>query len=170
MKVSVSQLGIIAKIRVMDKNAAALIETVRAAFKGVALEDGIGLFEAQGLDDYKTSAECRKLRQQDEKHRWEEISVADLNSCYSSLCFCDAKGMRFHLPAFLLADIRGTYNLDMTFTLTHLSDYSKSQFSALSLEQRQAVRAYLSYIRDTELYALDRPQIDWALQEYWVDE
>jgi len=154
----------------MDENAAALIETIRTAFKDVALEDGIGLFEAQGLDDYKTSEECRELRQQDAKNSWEEISVADLNTCYSSLSFFDAKGMRFHLPAFLLADIKGKYNFDMALTLTHLSDYSRSQFSALSFDQRQAVRAYLFYIRDTELYALDRPQIERALQEYWTDE
>ena len=153
----------------MDEKAAALIETIRAAFKDVTLEDGVGLFEAQGLDDYKTPEACHELKQKDVKRNWEAIPAADLNQCYSSLSFFDPKGMRFHLPAFLIADLKGKYNFDLVFTLAHLNDYSKSRFSELSPDQRRAVRAYLSHVRDTEVYALDRPQIDCSLKEYWID-
>ena len=154
----------------MDEKAEALIKRIRVTFKDVTLENGVGLFEAQGLDEYKTPEECLELRQKDAKSNWEAISVADLNQCYSSLSFFDPKGMRFHLPAFLIADIQDKYKFDLVFTLAHLNDYSRFQFSVLSLEQRRAVRAYLSYIRDTERYALDRSQIDFSLKEYWTDE
>ena len=79
-----------------------LIQDINEAFRGVKLEDGIGLWEGQGLDDYATNVECRKLREQDEKDDWRKIPVIDLYKCSSSLSFFDAKGMRFHMPIFLL--------------------------------------------------------------------
>ncbi len=47
--------------------------------------------------------------------------------------------MRFHLPAYLIADLQGAYNFGMAFCLTHLNDYTISQFALLSDAQRCAV-------------------------------
>ena len=71
-----------------------LIQEIYKSFKDVKLEDGVGLWEGQGLDDYCTVEECKKLRERDEKDDWSRISVLDLVKCSSSLCFFDAKGMR----------------------------------------------------------------------------
>ncbi|MGD1842435.1 MAG: DUF6714 family protein [Thermonemataceae bacterium] len=79
-----------------------LIESIRKAFHGVKLEEGIGLWEAQGLDDYLPAAQCKKLREVDEREDWRKIPVINLYKCSSSLSFFDAKGFRFHLPIFLL--------------------------------------------------------------------
>lgn len=84
----------------MNKNH--LIKQIKKAFKGVKLEDGVGLWESQGLDDYLTVQECKKLRRKDEKEDWNKIPLIDLYTCSSSLSFFDAKGMRFHMPIFLL--------------------------------------------------------------------
>ena len=77
--------------------------------------------------------------------------------------------MRFHLPAYLIADLRGLYNFGMAFSITHLSDHSKSQFELLSPEQRKAVRAFLLHISKEPDYEFERPQIFKALNEYWID-
>lgn len=79
-----------------------LIKKINDAFQDVKLEDGIGLWEAQGHDDRLTTNEVIALRKKDEKEDWRKIPVIDLYKCSSSLSFFDAKGMRFHMPIFLL--------------------------------------------------------------------
>ena len=78
---------------------------IRTAFKAVELEDGIGLWEAQGVDDYADKKTILKLREKDERKNWNNISYKELAICESSLSFFDAKGMRFYLPQFLIFDI-----------------------------------------------------------------
>ncbi len=142
---------------------------IEDAFSGVALGNGVGLQEAQGLDDYKDAETCAAYRAKDEKDDWHRISSAELNRCNSSLSFFDAEGMRFHLPAFLIADLRGEYGCGMAFCLTHLTDHSRSHyFPLLSSKQRAAVRAFLLLIAEESDYALDRPHIIQALDDYWV--
>jgi hypothetical protein len=146
----------------------ALCSTIQRAFSGVKLGDGVGLQQAQGLDDYEDTATCARYRANDEKDDWSRIPVEELNRCNSSLSFFDAEGMRFHLPAFIIADLQGAYHFGMAFSLTHLSDYSTSQFALLSDVQRSAVRAFLLHIAELPDYEFDRPQIIRALNEYWT--
>ena len=68
----------------------ALCDTIRNAFSGVKLGKGVGLQEAQGLDDYDDAATRARYRASDEKEDWSRIPAAELNRCYSSLSFFDA--------------------------------------------------------------------------------
>ncbi len=133
-----------------------LIQEIEQAFKDIHLEDGIGLWEAQGLDDYLTPEECRKLRIKDEKNDWHKIPAADLYKCISSLSFFDAKGMRFHLPRFLFFDLgvsttseEKSRNVSEStlFTLTHdlENDYNRGRFSLLNSVQIQCIIHFLEY-------------------------
>jgi len=76
---------------------ASLISDITSAFAGVRLGGGVGLFEAQGLDDYADVAERKALRERDEKDAWTVFSADALNCANSSLSFFDAERMRFHL-------------------------------------------------------------------------
>ena len=145
-----------------------LCQTIREAFAGVTLGGGVGLQHAQGIDDYEPAATCAHFRANDEKDDWSRIPVEELNRCNSSLSFFDAEGMRFHLPAFLIADLQGLYRFGMAFSLTHLSDYSIGQFALLTPQQRMAVRAFLLQIAEAEDYEFERPQILRALNDYWI--
>lgn len=142
---------------------------IEAAFAGVTLGGGVGLQEAQGLDDYADAETCVTYRAKDEKDDWHRIPADALNHCNSSLSFFDAEGMRFHLPAYLLADLRGDYSFGMAFCLTHLSDYCLTQFALLSPEQRAAVRAFLLHIADDPDEQFHRDEILRALTDYWTD-
>ena len=51
---------------------------ISSAFKGVSLGNGIGLTEAQGLDDYADAATCAAYREKDEKDDWERITSDEL--------------------------------------------------------------------------------------------
>ncbi len=149
-------------------DASEVREEILSAFSGVTLGDGVGLTEAQGLDRSEDEAARTARRMQDEKNDWRLIRPADLNRCNSSLSFFDAEGMRFHLPAFLIADLDGVYEFGMAFHLTHLDSQGIRQFSLLSPEQRAAVRSYLQYISTEDEYAFERPAILRALVEFWT--
>lgn len=139
---------------------------IREAFAGVTLGAGVGLYEAQGLDDYASEEKCAQYREKDEKIDWQVFSAEDLNQCYSSLSFFDAEGMRFHLPAYLIADLNDEYGFGMATTLTQYGILS-DQFSLLNTEQRAAVRAYLQFIENEPEYEFDREHIQRALTGYW---
>ncbi|MCU4579481.1 hypothetical protein KTJ32_00490 [Acinetobacter gyllenbergii] len=145
-----------------------LKQKISSAFNGVTLQEGIGLYEAQGMDDYASQAECLAYRAKDEKLNWHNISVDALNRCNSSLSFFDAQGMLFHLPAFLLASLNGDYLHDLTFTLTHEWHDTERKFSLFNTEQRAAVAGYLQILLDEPDYTYHQKEIMSALiTGYW---
>lgn len=75
-----------------------LIEEIKIAFKGVKLEDGIGLKAGNAIDNYATREEFENAQKQDEKENWENISFEDIHNYESAFSFTDAKGMRFLMP------------------------------------------------------------------------
>ncbi len=132
-----------------------LVTQIQLAFAEVKLEDGIGLWQAQGIDDYASEEEILALREKDEKDNWDNISYEDCNACESSLSFFDAKGMRFHLPKFLIFDMleeeitkeNAIYVQDVLFTLCYEpdSEYQLTRFSLLNTEQLKIVIHFLNY-------------------------
>lgn len=144
---------------------------IDTAFTGVTLGGGIGLQEAQGLDDYADTVTLAAYRADDEKDDWHRLSTQALNRCQSSLSFFDAEGMRFHLPAYLIADLRGDFGFGMAFCLTRFSDeHSRSKFALLSPAQRMAVRAFLLHLLNDPDESFDHADIARALAEFWTEE
>ena len=141
-------------------------EQIRVAFAGAKLGNGIGLWQAQGLDDYEDAETCARYRADDEKEDWARLSSETLQRCYSSLSFFDADGMRFHLPAFLIHDLTEG-DSSAVFHLTDLGEYGLAKFASLSRGQRLAVRAYLLHMLHDPECRFDHPNIERALKEYW---
>jgi len=150
-------------------NKAELISIIKEAFNGEVLGDGIGLSEADAIDDYKDDAFIDECKRNDERLNWEAISAESLNKYNCSLSYFDAKGMRFHLPAFMTAEIRGEYRWGMAFALTHLSDYSKSQFELLNAKQKEAVKLFLEYLLENPDYEFEMESIIAAIENYWSE-
>jgi hypothetical protein len=147
-----------------------LCERVREAFAEEKLGVGVGLFEGQAIDDYETEQVRSLEREKDQKEFWERIEPEHLNACSSSLSFFDALGMRFHLPAFIIADLRGEYYMGMAFTLTHIDDYNRKKFQLFSPVQRQVVREYLHFLREDPDLEFYHPNIDHALADFWKEQ
>jgi hypothetical protein len=57
---------------------------IRSAFRDSTLGEGVGLRQANGLDDYADPQTLAAYRAQDEKSDWSAIPVEDLNRYYSS--------------------------------------------------------------------------------------
>jgi hypothetical protein len=139
-----------------------LKEQIRQAFAGVGLGSGVGLHEAQGLDDYASEEKCAEYRASDESLDWQALRSDELNKCHSSLSFFDAEGMRFHLPAYLIADLDGTYGFGMAYTLTQ-SGLLGEQSALLNEAQHAAVRAYLRFIEHEPDYEFEREHMTCPL-------
>lgn len=151
----------------LTENKIHLISLITSAFKDVKLENGIGLSEANAIDDYKDKPFRDQCRSNDEKDRWDAIPSSVLNKNYTSLSFFDDKGMRFHLPAFMIAELKGEYRFGMSFALTHLSEHTRSQFKLLSKTQREVVRSFLEYLLEQPDYEFEKPTIKAAIENYW---
>lgn len=153
----------------MTENEKCVSNLIRAAFAGVRLGEGVGLWQAQGLDDYADSRTLATYRARDEKQDWSAISTADLDRCYSSLSFFDAEGMRFHLPAYLIAELEGTLRTACAmFHLTYLNDYGASRFELLSKAQRGAVREFLLLCLADPHREFEHQMVEDALRGYWA--
>ena len=147
----------------------AVIEHIRKAFEGITLGSGVGLFQGQALDDHESDAVQADARAKDEKQDWTTIPTEHLNRCYSSLSFFDAEGMRFHLPAFIVADLSGHINtINPVYQLTSLDNYGRSRFTMFSAEQRAAGCNYLIFGRDDPDQWPERGRrLDRAIDSYW---
>jgi len=141
---------------------------IRQAFADVVLGRGVGLYEANGLDDYANEETLVKYRALDERHNWAAIPVKELNQYSSSLSFFDPEGMRFHIAAYLIADIDGSYGFDLPFHLSQ-SMQLEEKFSLLNTEQRAVIRKYLQFMVEAEAHSFDRAHIERALNEYWAE-
>lgn len=149
----------------LDKEKILLI--IQETFRDVQLEDGIGLSEATAIDEYRDEGFRLACRAVDEKLNWRNIPATALNENYTSLSFFDSKGMRFHLPAFMSAELNREYRFGMAFSLSHLSDYTKAQFSLFSKEQRDSVKLFLEYLMEDPDYEFERDTIKSAIQNFW---
>lgn len=152
----------------IDSRTQAVIEEIRRAFCGVKLGDGISLLEANGLDDREDEETLAALRALDEKEDWEKIPAERLNHCFCSPSFLDPAGIRFNLPAFLTAELKGEYHMDIGIFLTGIDDWKRKRFAFLNDSQRQAVRSFLIHVRDDFYSQYDREAVDQALDEFWT--
>lgn len=142
---------------------------ITSAFLGVTLGRGVGLWEAQAIDDYESEEVRAEHRERDQKEDWRMLDYDDLQRCHSSLSFFDADGMRFHLPAFIIGSIRNAVD-NPIFHLVQLDEYSISRFKTLSNIQHQSVVMYLQWSLENDEYAFDHPSIKHALNEYWAKQ
>ena len=154
--------------------AEALQAAIRDAFAGVTLSAGIGLFEAAGLDARANDETLAAYRAMDERLDWRALAPANLKGCSSSLSFFDAEGMRFHIPAYLIADLGdldGSDDFGLVYTLT-CGTLLHEQFAGLNAEQRDVIRAYLQFIGEEpdpdRISDRDRKRIQSALADYWA--
>ncbi len=140
----------------------ALINEIREAFAGVKLGGGHGLREADALDG------CQGIKfSEDERHDWSRITAEDLSSYSVALSFFDEEGMRFHLPAFMIAEVRGEFGefSIIPISLTNFSDYKFEQLALLSTPQQNAYKQFLKYLADHSDDAEERERIRTVIKQ-----
>ncbi len=151
----------------MDAKRRHVVELIRVAFKGVRLGNGVGLWQGQAIDDYMYEKEQAECRERDEKINWEAIPIDDLNQCSSCLSYLDPEGMRFILPAFLVSDLKGTLDQEISFYLIGLDDFTRDHFNLFTDTQRAAVAAFLEILSDDPHYDSQRDGIEESVTQFW---
>lgn len=149
----------------LSRRAEELIDIVTDAFQGVTLGNGIGLRESDGIDDYAGADQLRALRESDEKFDWQKIPADLLNRCNAAPSFLDAEGLRFHLPAFLVAELRGGSH-DIIDRLIYRCFADTGFIELLTPQQRHAIIACISFYGAIEQYSYDPKDIQDAILRY----
>ncbi|UIR57534.1 hypothetical protein LZQ00_06865 [Sphingobacterium sp. SRCM116780] len=129
-----------------------LINKINQAFVNVHLEDGIGMYEADCIDDYlqPTDIEYITWKAKDERVDWQKllpIFLSDeIHKRFNSSCwtFMDAKGKRFILPCFLLQELeKPDTDNPIYFALTYAHNFD--DFRILNPEQIGVIIDFLNY-------------------------
>jgi hypothetical protein len=147
---------------VSDPRVEELVARIERAFDGVELGDGVSLHETAVIDDYGTVEERRAARDPDEKRDWRKlVDDPDLRMYfglgYSGLCFLDAPGVRFYLPACMIRVLRDLtspefpFDLDFSllFLLSETKDGEHNRLSILDVSQRRCVLEFLLFVRES---------------------
>lgn len=140
-----------------------VVHQIDDAFAGQTLGDGIGLLEADGIDNYASARERAELRSHDEKADWRRIDAETLNRCYAAPTYFDARGFVFHLPAFLIAELNDHYDYGFIDFLIGTIPDSPDWMHLLSAAQRNAIAATLYLIANHPDYGARSADIEQAV-------
>ena len=162
-----------------DSDAEALIERVRRAFATVERPDP---FLAGSRDGCEPEEETGPFRGRD----WRTLEAAFLDAHYCALSFFSEGALRYFLPAYLIADIRGELQTaDPVFALTYgfetdafvnpirygaitMEDYARFRLSVFAREEASVIVDYLKFARDRDDIGLTRDAVDAALERFWL--
>ncbi len=157
----------LAALRVVHDEVENISKEIVDAFDGVQLEDGIGLSQANAMDDYEPKEILMRLRENDEKFDWRKIQSDRLNANCWSLPYFDAKGMRFHLPAFMISDLREEYRFDLVSSVVVSNCFMQEKMKLLSNKQKNAVISYLSFLMKHQDHIFERERIKKSIEIFW---
>lgn len=133
-----------------SKTPSEIIAQIERAFAKVRLGDGVSIREAIVIDDYGDAGQRRAARNQDEKGDWRLIPDSIISNSSSALSFFDLEGMRYNLPAFMRFTLRNfdSDSNSISATVFSVSNGENTKFQLLTPDQRDAVRAFLEFLRD----------------------
>ncbi len=153
----------------MNEKATQLILKLQEVFRGVKLGQGVGLYEALEIDSYSRDEVRQKARERDEKDDWSRLGPDQLRGSLTALGYFDAEGMRFHLPAYLRAEIISPFIDDLLVSLHFVRLGGEDcRLSLLSHEQRRVVRECLIYIMHEYADSPDESEMCKSIQRRWV--
>ncbi len=143
-----------------------VIAGICTAFHGVTLGDGIGLNEANGLDDYAGEPELARLRKLDERLNWRKFDTDMLERYYSTPSFFDPQGFVFHLPAFLIAELNDKHEYGFIDRIVEKRPQTGSWIDLLTTQQANSLVAVLSLVKQHPDYYNDRRKFDFAIERF----
>ena len=136
-----------------------LIIFIEKVFKGVPQPKGITLHVAQAHDDYdyENNADHRK---KDFIGKWSSVPTEHLAKCRDALCYLDAAGMRFYLPAYMVWVLKNFGELDSDDSVLYTFDnhpnddelgkYFKERFSLFNKNQLIACALFVKYCAEED--------------------
>ncbi|TWU04550.1 DUF6714 family protein [Stieleria varia] len=142
------------------------LQQIRNAFDDVKLGDGVGILEANGLDDYAGDSELARLRKLDERNDWRNLDAELLDRYHATPSFFDARGFVFHLPAFLLAELDDKHEYGFIDRIVEKRPPSGSWIDLLTTQQAAALVSVLSLVKQHPDYYNDTKKFDHAIERF----
>lgn len=142
----------------------ALLALIESAFSKVSLDGGVSFAEAELIDSYDLPARTAHDPPPPgfgSGPPWQTLTLADLDRYHwGNFSFQDARGIRYHIPAFLAVHLRGEKPgaLDSLFYCLTSGHNLDALLRLLTAEQRHAVARYFAFL------ATDPP----GYSGYWV--
>ncbi|HZI14264.1 MAG TPA: DUF6714 family protein [Myxococcus sp.] len=142
----------------MNARADQVKQRIEAAFSGVPYPG----------DDHITYApdawECAELTADFRGRRWKDVPVEVLRAHAAHLSLFSAAALPYYLPAYLLAAFD---DLDVRDFLLSELDTPASRFEPLTAAQKNAIKAFLQWMRDEAQGDISRTHWSNALERYW---
>jgi len=148
-----------------------VVAAIEIAFDGVSRGDGITLHEADAIDNALSDSDRVAARLRDAESRWQDIPAEQIERACSSLCFVDAQGFHYYIPAFMRWSVqhyKDSDSLTVDTTIYRLDGVEGDAFQLFTNEQRRAIALFLRHMASKEVseYA-DAPFAIKALEERW---
>ena len=148
-----------------------VIAAIRAAFDGVE-RGAVTLHEADVMDSYGSAEERAAARLLDTDRVWEQVQAEDIERFSSALCFLDAEGFRYYIPAYMVwtLDNETTGASSRNSTLCRLERLGGRDATAaerlklLDDGQRRAIALFLLYFTPDRYDGDDARK---ALERFW---
>lgn len=143
-------------------NKEQLLDLLQNNFKEIVLAEGIGIWEAEAIDNYLVGQEYENLKSKDERVDWNKISFDFTSQFEWTFPFWDTKGTLFILPkvlqiTLLLEDTNEDQLPDWQYILNGI--YEKGWQTIFSQEQKDTIVHFLDYQkkRTSETYLENAP-------------
>lgn len=147
---------------------------ILTAFANVSLGEGVGLREAGVIDRCGTVQERAEARKNDEKCDWQSIPYADIEDSDwqvipyadddrvpSALCFMDAEGLRFHIPAFMRFTLLFYFGCDNDLRLSEI---------IYQLCDKKCIMTLLGILNEEQVAATTNfLKVCIEIGDYWID-
>lgn len=146
-----------------NSNMQEIIHKIEDAFSDITLENGVSLREARVIDDYGDDMQRQAARAEDELENWQDISYSDIEKYPDIFCFLDAKGVLFHLPAYMIylickhenahSVVKDSiiYGLSPNTYTPDLQTWFVERFSLINAQQATGILTFLDWtIANTE--------------------
>lgn len=144
----------------------AAVQHIHDAFDDVKLGNGVGIHEANGLDDYAGECELARLRNLDERDDWRKLDTEFLEQYHSTPSFFDPRGFVFHLPAFLLAELDDKHEYGFIERIIEKRPPFNSWIDLLTPRQAGALVAVLLLVKQHPYYYDDSTKFDHAIERF----
>ena len=152
----------IRQAQALTEHEEALVERIRRAFAGITVGPRTTLYlSAEAMDVYMGLESHAILCRREIRDDWQSIPPELLLACDCATSYVDAEGMRYLLPAWMLAELRypDCVHSGLEISLSDkrndpdLANFNRKKFSLLNDEQRACVRDCIRTLRLRKFYA-----------------
>jgi len=150
-----------------------LISDIKIAFKDVLLKDGIGINEADRMEQQLRDVLIQKGRNLDRMwwESWRDIDDKYMASYSSVMDYMDAAGIKWVMPAYMTYIVKhykeGSFCVDSTIYTLEVGVKGSDNLDIYTVEQKRVIATFLTFMVDVGEEWVDVESAQNALDTVW---